>query len=481
MNLAELPPRVRETIRVANIAARGLLRSRLPQMAAALAYRTIFGLAPVTVVSLSIIGAFATEAQLTTMVERAMEYTGLAEAEFQHDADPLDPADADQQSGAEQPPPAPPREPPPATGPAGARPVPGQIDEWIETLVDNVSGLKFGAIGAVGVVILIYAAIGMVVEVERAFNHVYRAPRGRSWARRITQYWTTLTLGALLLVATFYVGGRTKTWLTGLVEADQLTVLQSLWVGSVGFGVTVAISTLMLLLIYTTVPNSRVQVRSALAGAFVAAILWEAGKWGFTQYITHSAGLTRVYGSLAVVPLFLLWIYLTWLIVLFGLQVAYGLQNIGLISEGGDDEEEGPTFIEPATLITLAGQLAGSFGEGQTLASEAAAQRLGLSESQAQRLLERLAAAGVARQAASDTRWTLARPAERISLIEIFDAGLKALRTGDVSDDGPGSGALQALREAQRARLEGRTLASIVAPSSDRPDPANPPSKADSA
>lgn len=457
---AQRAPRLRETLRVAHVAARGLLRSRLPQMAAALAYRTIFGLAPVTVISLAILGGFATEEQITMVVERAMEYTGLKGVEIPDASATLTDEQLEAAAEAEE---------------------PASIDQWIAGLVDNVSRLKFGAIGAIGVIILIYAALGMIVEVERAFNHIYRAPHGRSWTRRLTQYWTTLTLGALLLVATFYVGGRTKFWLTGLVETDQISLFQSLWVGAVGFSITVAISTLLLLLVYTTVPNARVRVPPALAGAFVAAILWEASKWGFTQYLSYSTGITRVYGSLAILPLFLLWVYITWLVVLFGLQVAYGLQHFAQLEEDLQDTDDRPTILEPATLIVLAGHLADHFRRGESLTTDTAASRLAISEALAARLLERLQAAGIARRAAdsggSDDGWVLARPAEHIPLVDIFDAACILQPPADTDQPAIGAETLTALHECQRTQLAARPLATLL-PAPPEPDSAPEPPKA---
>ncbi|HWQ28598.1 MAG TPA: YhjD/YihY/BrkB family envelope integrity protein, partial [Dehalococcoidia bacterium] len=143
-------------------------------------------------------------------------------------------------------------------------------------------------------------------------------PAGRSWARRITQYWTLLTLGTILLFTTFYVGEKFKSWAADVGESTGLMGRGPVALAVIGYSVTVVISTLLLLLAYLTVPNTKVRWRPALVGAFVAAVLWEAGKWGFTQYLRYSAAYERIYGSIALIPLFLLWVYLTWLIVLLG-------------------------------------------------------------------------------------------------------------------------------------------------------------------
>ena len=104
-------------------------------------------------------------------------------------------------------------EPPGQT--SGVTPDPGQPTApcWRMDLAAGVacSGIAFQAIGAIGVLMLIYAAISMLIEVERAFNDIYRAPTGRAWGRRIPLYWTVLTLGVIFILATFFVAaGRRR-------------------------------------------------------------------------------------------------------------------------------------------------------------------------------------------------------------------------------------------------------------------------------
>src|SRR5262249_6220086 len=159
------------------------------------------------------------------------------------------------------------------------------------------------------------------------FNQIYRVPLGRSWARRIVNYWSLLTLGALGLGTSFVMTewiSRKIAYITeNVVHGESSTIL----LGLVGYLLTVTVSTVMFLLVYTVVPNTRVKVGPALSGAAVAAVVWEASKWAFTQYLKFSTGYAKLYGSIALIPLFLLWVYVTWCIVLFGLNVAYYLQH----------------------------------------------------------------------------------------------------------------------------------------------------------
>jgi YihY family inner membrane protein len=178
-------------------------RSQLPQMAAALAYRTIFGLIPVMVVALVGVKVFIfqTEDKLTEAIRSALSYAGLSKIAVT-DPDFVGPAD------------------------------PARLDESIQSIVQNVSKIPFEAIGAIGLAAMIYAAISMLVEIERAFNQIYRVPQGRSWAKRVLLYWTLLTLGPTALALTFVLATQFRAWIWRIAEEKQLLGQGSDIVGS---------------------------------------------------------------------------------------------------------------------------------------------------------------------------------------------------------------------------------------------------------
>jgi membrane protein len=439
--------RTSHTLGVVSIAARELYRSRLPQMAAALAYRTIFGLIPILIVTLVVVQYLVDDEELTHWVESGIKYIGISTIVVDPPEDPpedlSDTASAvtpEGDTGAAEPDPASPDVPPSESDPeqdAETNPTPvdsqsadqaQRLDAWIFDAVNGVRGISFKAIGIFGVILLIYAAISMLVEIERTFNQVYRAPRGRSWPRRVVTYWTLLTLGAILLCATFIVGGRFKIWVTTVAEAQGVVPSSPLSVAITGFLLTVLISTLLLWIIYITVPTTRVHLRSALVGAFVAAVLWEAGKWGFTNYILFSGSskYARLYGSIALVPLFLLWIYVTWLIVLFGLQVSYGIQMFGSWRELASQDDEDEQIIDPFVVVPIMSHINARFIEGEPADSTEIASRVGLHESLVGRILERLVAARLLNRVEGEgesSAFTPARPAEEIPIRELLELG----------------------------------------------------------
>lgn len=412
---------MRDIAQVLRRGLKGLYRSRLPQMAAALSFRTIFGLIPTMVVAIVVVKAFTTDEDMRTLIERTLHYTGLSQIVVDHEGDET----AGEESAA-------------------------RLDAWIQERVTLVANIKLGAIGLVGGLFLIYAAISMLVEVERSFNQVYRAPLARGWVRRITQYWTVLTLGAVFLAATFFVGQKFR----GLVDT-------SFAFGLVGYVVTVAISALLLVLMYSLIPNTRTHLRSALAGALIAAVLWEAGKWGFTRYISYSTRYQQLYGSLAIVPLFLLWVYVTWLIVLFGLQVSYGLQMLasGLV---GDNDGDRPRLIDPAFVLAVLAKIVENFREGKTTTADEIAEAAGLDPDAIEPILERLREASCIHaipEANDELRYVLARPAEQIAIADAL-GGMYEL--GRFRADGPAAEIIGRLREAQRREASRLTAADLV-------------------
>lgn len=434
--------------RTVRSAAADAQRSRLPQMAAALSYRTIFGLIPTMVVALVALKAFTTQQDLTNAMHRALQYTGIASIAVD-DAPmmgPPAPVDADEPRVQEH------------------ERKQQRLDDWISELVQRVGSVNFGAITLVGIAALLYAALSMIVEVERAFNQIFRVPTGRSWVRRITHYWTLLTLVPIGLFATFAVGQRVTAWLGDPSNLGALGRGQVVVVGAAGFLSTVGISTLLFMLAYTVVPNTRVKLRPAFVGALLAAILWEAGKWGFTQYVRYSAGYSRLYGSIALIPLFLLWVYVTWCITLIGLNVSYYLQYGRGTAAAEPGDTAGPAFVDPVSILSVMAMLARRFNEGQPVNAPLLASGLALQEPIVKQMLESLSDAGFVLRVQHEERpgyYSLARPPERIEASEILKVGEDL--AGRVRPDAEALGQFgEALRESRQAVVQNRTLASFI-------------------
>lgn len=189
------------------------------------------------------------------------------------------------------------------------------VQGYITQFADNASKAT-----VVGVLVLLFSAVSLMMSIEDAFNRLWRVQVPRSAGARFVIYWTALTLGPLLLVAALAISSYA--FALPFIDAAEaqfsfkarvLSVLPSLIV-------LVALNAA-----FVAIPNRTVRARHAFIGALIAAVLFEAAKHGFALYATQYASYQQVYGALAMVPIFILWIYLSWAIVLLGASITASL------------------------------------------------------------------------------------------------------------------------------------------------------------
>jgi membrane protein len=171
----------------------------------------------------------------------------------------------------------------------------------------------------VGVVLLAVTAFMMLINIEQAFNTIWRVRQSRRGVSSFLLYWAILSLGPLLLGSGFVVS-------TYLTSTSLLSGPHALLGAKALLAFTPLIfSVAAFTLIYATVPNARVPFKHALLGGVFTAVLFEVAKALFGLYVSFFPGYQLIYGAFATVPLFLLWLYLSWLIVLFGAELACNL------------------------------------------------------------------------------------------------------------------------------------------------------------
>lgn len=190
------------------------------------------------------------------------------------------------------------------------------IQEYLTAFISQARQLTW-----IGVGFLIVTAFMMLLTIEKAFNLIWRVRQPRRGMSSFLLYWAILSLGPLLLGAGFAV----STYITSLSLISGPHAL--LGVGMVLKMMPLLLSIAAFTLIYAAVPNTRVPLRHALAGGSFTAVLLEAARQAFGLYVSYFPSYQLIYGAFATVPLFLLWIYLSWLIVLFGAELVCGLSS----------------------------------------------------------------------------------------------------------------------------------------------------------
>jgi len=197
-----------------------------------------------------------------------------------------------------------------------------EITDWVIRTVDNLEG---GVLGAVSLAFFIYTAIEMVQKIEECFNYVWYVTRPRSLTRRMSEYVSVLLVGPVIIAAAL-----------GLIASISNDAFVQRVIAVEPFGTTIVFAGRLLpyvlviavfALLYKLLPNASVRFRAALTGGAVAGILWTAMGALFATMLSLSVARNAIYGTFAVAISALIWLYVSWLILLVGAQIAFFVQN----------------------------------------------------------------------------------------------------------------------------------------------------------
>jgi membrane protein len=240
-------------------------------------------------------------------------------------------------------------------------------------------------LSAVGAVALIGTAVAMIGTVDRTFNRIWRVRTGRPLAQRVLTYWAVVTLGPLLIGVSISVTGY-------LFAAANGAVIRVPLLGTVMFTlVSLALTAAAFTLLYMVVPNRLIDWRDAACGGVFSAIAFELSKRLFAVFIASFPTYTVLYGALAAIPLFLVWIYLSWLITLIGATLTAALPVVRY-ERWWHVPLPGSEFIDALSLLEVLHQARSGESAAVSAAVLRARTRIGFEESE--RLLQQMLDAG---------------------------------------------------------------------------------------
>ncbi len=282
------------------------------------------------------------------------------------------------------------------------------------------------ALGLIGFIFLTLAAILLLDNIESNFNNIWHVTTHRRFISKITSYTSVLVFGALLLGASITISARIKAAVLRDVSFDPNT-LETLgtWV------FPLVLSFLAFLLMYLVIPYTRVRFASAFFGAVFGGLLWEVGKNLFANSVGQSVRYSTIYGSLAVIPIFLIWLYITWIIVLVGLEIAFTHQHFAALirSEAvgdGDDCDRVPTGLQLYTYI------ARRFHDGgDPPTSDEMSRRFLVATGSVDSHIDRLVEAGLARLVAIGSGSEGVVPARSLGEVRVADVIAAFIPMGD--------------------------------------------------
>lgn len=318
MNKADPPHKTRvptfllKSSHLLSLAATDFFRNRCILWAAALTYTTVFALVPMLAVTFSLFHAFGAlkglEGKLRSFILQVL--------------------------------------------------VPGAQEKLIGTINTLIERLNAGAIGAVGTVLVFLAAVFLLAQLELILNEIWGLKRHRPFFYRLAIYWTAITFGPPLMALSIGIPAtlrsyRAVEWLGHYISVDLFRLLPYVFVWSIFTG------------IYLFMPNTRVRFSAAALGAVVGGTLWQIAGVGFTLYTSTVLVYSALYGSLGVIPLFFLWLFISWSIFLFGAELSFVVQNYNLLRNGL--KVYGPSYKEREYLsLRIVLTIAKAFLQGKS-------------------------------------------------------------------------------------------------------------------
>jgi membrane protein len=276
------------------------------------------------------------------------------------------------------------------------------ITQYMQQFADSATRLT-----AVGIVFLAITALSMMMTIDHAFNVIWRVTRPRPLLKRLVAYWAVLTLGPLLIGASLSL----TSWLIGLsmghgrnISSFGIVVLKTL---------PILFAALAFTMLFRLVPNRHVPRIHALVGGLVAALAFESSNRIFGYYISHFPTYKLVYGAFASIPIFLMWIYLSWLTILFGAVIAASLSHWRTPAE--HDPASAARLLDALRILQILGKGLQT-GSASTLPELSRSLLLGYDTLEV--ILEELAGVGMVSKLEGNG-WVMTREAGHIRLSEL--------------------------------------------------------------
>lgn len=289
-----------------------------------------------------------------------------------------------------------------------------QIEPYLNTFLESVSSLTLP-----GTIMLFITALLLMFRIEHALNRIWRVDQQRTLTSRIVMYWAALTLGPVLIGAAIALSAQ-KIFMTLGIENG----LVGAWHRAGIF----FLSWMVFTMFFVLVPNRHVKFRDAVVGALLTTILFELAKAGFVGYVKN-ANYSKIYGTLATIPIFLFWLYIVWAVILFGASLAASLTTFSEKARQGDL----PVNCEFQLVYRLVAHLWWAQKSGQAVSTEKMLDLEGhASERQILKAMQcLLKSAFVTRD--SDHAWILARDLDDVSLGQLYRSVTCYLPLGEES------------------------------------------------
>lgn len=334
-----------------------------------------------------------------------------------------------------------------------------EVTGQIMSFVDNV---RSGVLGSIGLIFLLYTVISMVQKVEESFNFVWRVEQPRSFGRRFSEYLSVMVVGPAVIVAAIgLLATMTNSSIVrSLSEYEPFGSMLLLFGKLTPYLLVIGVFTFL----YAFVPNTRVRLRAAVIGGVAAGIGWVTTGLVFASFVTTSGGTMVIYAGFAIVIVALIWLYISWLVLLLGAQLAFYVQNPQYLRPGRGEIQLNSSLRERVALSIMY-LIVHDFGSGRPRwSTNRLAEHLDLPGAALGPIMTALEQRGLL-IIAEDDSWLPARDPSVTGLADVLDAirnDMAGPRLGRIRDVAPAMEAARKAEESLKESFKGKTVRDLV-------------------
>ncbi len=337
----------------------------------------------------------------------------------------------------------------------------------VTRIVEYINNTNVARLGTIGLIFLVLTVLTLLSNIEKSFNDVWGVKETRTLLRRFTDYFSIVTIGPLFVVAAISMTSTLKS--QGLVQAllehaflgDLLVLLFNvlpfmvMWLAFAG--------------LYLFMPNVKVSPRAALIGGVFGGTLWQLSQWGYLNFQVGVARYNAIYGTMAALPILMVWIYLSWMIVLLGLEVTYATQNLRTIRQ--DVRGRGVNYASRERIaLTVLLFLCRRFYLGKpVLDQEQLAEQVNVPPRLLRKILDELTRLGFVVEITLEDAGSGYQPARALEGILLLDvirglgvAGQDYSDLRSTKEDGVIAGVAATLRRAEEQAIDGMSMRDLV-------------------
>ncbi len=337
----------------------------------------------------------------------------------------------------------------------------------VTKIVEYINNTNVARLGTFGLIFLVIAVLTLLSNIEKSFNSVWGVEETRPLLRRFTDYFSVVTIGPVFVVVAISM--------TSTMKSQQLvqTLLEQQYVGEALLLLFEVLPFMVMWLVfaglYLFMPNVKVSPRAALIGGIFGGTLWQVSQWGYLNFQVGVARYNAIYGTMAALPILMIWLYLSWMIVLLGLEMTYATQNLRTIRQdirGTRVNFASQEFIALTVLLFICRRF---FNGKPSMDQEELATQLDVPPRLLRSILDELIRLGFVVATVKDDDGTGFHPARALENIKLYDVicglavdGTDYSHLRKTHERGVVADVANTIRKAEQQALSGMTLRDMV-------------------